>query len=275
MVASSALPMRHRSLALTLLLATLSTSGCGAPERELPARPLAPIAWTSEARLELPGPLGARGPIRVGESLLVPTAKALFEARLDPEPRWIEPSAALPEQPGLSERWSLADDGRARARIDARGRLELQRKCDRCRRGWRTRWRLRLPATAEVAPVLGPQRVFVGTLDNRVYAMRRKNGHRLWSADVGARVRRPLALVEGDVLVVPGSGERLLRLAAPDGSRRDTWSAPAGATIVGAPVALDAGRIALALQGYESADARLEIFAPSSPEAAKPAEDGL
>lgn len=251
---------RRIAILVPLALALACTRPAPAPGRI----PLPPLDWRIDGELALPGPL-EQGPRRSDSRLCLGSASGPISVTLDPPAFEVEASCAAPPQPPAAERWSLSAEGDYRARIDERGRVELQRACSRCRKGWKTRWKLRLPATAEMPPVVGAERVFVGTLDNRVYALRRSNGHRDWQADVEARVRRPLALVDGSLLVVPGNGERLLMLAAPDGSQRYSWSAPAATTIVGAPALLPDGRLAVALQGYAAESARLALFAPVSP----------
>jgi len=128
--------------------------------------------------------------------------------------------------------------------------------------------------------VVADDRVYFGATDNRVYAVRRRNGHRLWDTDVGGRVVRspviwsyapqdgtaepePLPLL----LVVPGDGSSLVVLEALTGRRVTRWTLPEnGGGLVGKPLPLDGQRIALARQKYQEDEASLLVLrlAPSA-----------
>jgi len=254
----------------------------GPPPPAVPALTVPSLRFRVEAELPLPGPLADPGPRIVDGRLTIPVgggaARAVWTGG-DAAPR-IEPVAggdvaleAGPDEPAAG----YAPDGGFRVRALPRGRLVAERRCPRCRGGWNRVWRLRVPGSDFAPPLVTGRTVYFGATDNRVYAVRRRNGHRLWDVDVGGRVLRPLVLWQGHVpaapepgvapeviellLVVPWDGAAVLALEARTGHVAATFEAGEDRTLVGAPVSLDDGRVAVARQSYDASEAALLVLA--------------
>jgi outer membrane protein assembly factor BamB len=96
-------------------------------------------------------------------------------------------------------------------------------------------WRARVGGTIHGGPLLDGDRVFVATEaapDARIYALRLRDGSRLWSRGT-ASVVAPLAL-DGDTLYAATETGLVLRLAAEDG--RVTWRRQLSGAVRGGPV---------------------------------------
>ena len=143
-----------------LLAATLSVS------------PAVAATFSRLEEIAIPGPALEPGPRLIDGRVECPVADGIASAPLgegaDATVTAGEPADQLP----LEERWSLSADGRFRARIIKRRFVEFQKKCKRCRRGWRRRWKARLPAGSIQPPVVGEDHVFVGTMGNHVHALK-------------------------------------------------------------------------------------------------------
>jgi hypothetical protein len=166
------------------------------------------------------------------------------------------------------------------------GHLVVETACRRCGDGWNRRFKLRVPGDAVAAPLVAESRVFFGAGDNIVYCVRRSNGHRVWNHDAGGRIASPLVLWTGTprgfdaaaepvalVLAVPDQPAIVLALDARTGERAATYDAGIDRVIVGAPLVLADGRIAIARQGYRPADASLVLLEVGA-RGATPTEDG-
>ncbi|MBZ5640901.1 MAG: PQQ-like beta-propeller repeat protein [Acidobacteriia bacterium] len=202
-----------------------------------------------------------------------------------------EPAAAIlaDEAPAGGEApsgWVLSPDGRHRVRTLPAGQVECE-KLGAMRRRWKTTWSLRVPGATLAPAILSAQRVIFGSADNQVYCVRRKNGHRLWAADLEDRISSPLAAWRGVVmpapppkgkstpvnvemvLVVPDGGASLIGLDVYDGSRLATFEVPSDKGMLAtAPLVLPDGRIAVARKGYASGGAALLLVQPVVSEAA-------
>ncbi|NIM01339.1 MAG: PQQ-binding-like beta-propeller repeat protein [Acidobacteria bacterium] len=195
----------------------------------------------------------AAGPVRVNWAGPTPTAERV---------------AFLATEPSAD--WGLSPDRSHRAKpVD--GRLVVQKACKGCGSGWRRRWRLRVPGLAPVPPVMTAKRVYFGSSDNRIYGVRRKNGHRLWATALEGRVLRELALWVATgterapqvaaILAVPEPGAELVVLDVYSGSVVLRYRlAEEGDVIVGSPVATPDGYVILARQGYTEQDASVIIL---------------
>jgi len=237
--------------------------------------------------IALPGPLSPSGPLLRGESIEVPlqegTVRCDWREKAD---ALVAPGAAPNGSGEANPAWNVAPDGRYRGRISADGRLEVQKRCKRCRAGWRTSWRLRVAGAGLPPPLVTATHVYHGALDNRVYGLKRKNGHRIWETDAEGRLARPLALWRpaskenpgktGElVLVVPEHGEALLALDALTGAKVASYTLPEdGGKLIGAPIATPDGAVVVARQRYAPGDASLMVFdlvPPAKPPPAGPA----
>ncbi|HKQ59678.1 MAG TPA: PQQ-binding-like beta-propeller repeat protein, partial [Candidatus Polarisedimenticolaceae bacterium] len=147
-------------------------------------------------------------------------------------------------------------------------RLEPGRlQCERLRRDgrWKRTFKLRLPGEGPLTPLVTPRRVFFGTPDDRVYCIKRRNGHRVWAADVPGRVRQPPVFWKGPpleaVLVVPDSGAKLIALRASDGAQLATHEIrEQDGRIVAVPAVTPDGKIVAALQRYAPEQAAVRIL---------------
>jgi outer membrane protein assembly factor BamB len=128
-------------------------------------------------------------------------------------------------------------------------------------------------------------RVLFGCNDNRIYALKLQNGHRVWYQEMGQRILLPLVLWGGDlpipkkksgktvsvpqfydlILVVPHPGITLQVLDAFDG--KSLASTTIGSSrnqfqgeFVTEPAVLDDGRIVIAVQKYKESEASLLVL---------------
>ncbi len=242
------------------------------PSRSAPPQ----LTFKVVADIPLPGPLPGPGPRLVGDRIEIPVAGGMATTRwvADAEPVLeLETAHELPTPEGSSD-WVEAPDGRFRARTEPGGRISMQKRCPRCRDGWRSRWKLRMPGSTPAPPLLTEKRVYVGTMDNRVYALTRRNGHRAWATDVEDRVARPVVLWQGvgdakgfeAILVLPGSGSRLIALDAQTGLRvADFELSEAGGRLRSTPLATPDGKIIVARERYKATEASLIVLQLAPP----------
>lgn len=234
-----------------------------APEAFRPAPsppPPRPVSIEPEDDIDLPGPLPREG-ARVGEAGLVVVPVAGGVARIDPRDGavTIDDRAAPEPRP----EWGETPDGKMRFRALEDGAIRAEHRTRRGR--WRTSWTLRVAGGTPAPPVASRRRVYFGATDNRVYSVRRRNGHRVWATDVGSRVTASPVLWESDdtplVLVVTEGGAALTVLEARSGRQVTTWRLPENTgRLVGMPVTLADGRVALARQRYAENEASLLIL---------------
>ncbi len=189
-----------------------------------------PLILRVEREVPLPGPLPA-GPMTVDDPFLeVRLGVAGGVAVIHPASglRRIDPGSLPPGgkdnpgevgEPGASA-WVVSPQGKRRFRTWDNGRVESQRACRSCKRTWRRSWRGRIPAGAGAVPLVRDDDLFVGGLDNQLYAFRARNGHRLWSVDLGERLSFPPTLWRGAIPVpAPAEPATDLVLLVPDGGR--------------------------------------------------------
>ncbi len=229
------------------------------------------------AEVPLPGPLPSVGLRMDGDRVAIAVAGGL--ARVSPEPGAVaEIAPASANAPPEPELWSESPDGQFRFRSLPEGYILAERRCARCRRGWKKTWKLRVSGTTPVSPVSAGPHVFFGAMDNRVYCVKRRNGHRVWSADAGGRIAHPLVVATtrlelpetGDLqpvepntvlLVVPESGARLLALNPDDGLKLAQLDFSNGeGTIVGGPLVVDDGQLVITRQRYRQTDASMMVY---------------
>ena len=191
-------------------------------------------------------------------------------------------STTPPPEPDTGDesrpQWVVSDDGRFRFRAEPAGKVIAERNR---RKGWRKAWRRRIAGATLAPPLVSGRRVFFGSLDNQVYALRADNGHYLWAKDVGARISRPLTWWQGRVgegptfvelvLLVPDNGGGILALDPYDGGRLASFDLPVEEDRL-LPPALVAGdgKIVVAVQKYDDAEAALLVFELAAP---APADD--
>ena len=245
-----------------------------ASKRNGPAPPK--LAFKLDAEIALPGPLppvaprwrdgGVEVTLADGTVLVAPVADAV--------PRPVEASATEIDPHG----WVEDAAGKARYRSTGGGWIEAQKRCRRCKKGWKKRWRLRVAGNTPAPPIVFDGRLYFGALDNRVYCVKAKNGHRVWVSDVGDRASLPLVHWEsvltgldaddptavrqvGLILVVPDSANRLVALDRETGGEVAMMRlGDADGRLIGIPVATDRGSIAVAKQAYAAGEASLLVF---------------
>jgi hypothetical protein len=260
------------------------------------------------AEISLPGPLPGSAPRLVRGEIEIEVSGGVAQSAWDPETviRLVpadDPASAGAGEPGPGQaagldetEWSVSPDGRYRATVLPSGHVLAQKKCRRCVKGWQKKWKLRVPGRAIAPPLVTDKRVFYGAMNNRVYGVKRKNGHRVWEADVEGRASRHIVVwpppavgstigaVTLDptrsielVMIVPDSGDRLLALDARTGSRVAEFELEEDeGTLVGGALITPDGKVVVARQKYSPADASLMVFdlaeAPEAPEVTAPAK---
>jgi len=250
------------------------------------------------ADIPVPGPLAGEALELADGSVRIPvvggTVLTGWEEGAQPE--------LLPGQSGqpavTSDGWAYDPSGKYRSRVTDDGRLVTERRCRTFCSGWNKIWRLRQAGVAVAPPLLTETRVYAGGSDNRVYSLRKKNGHRVWVADVGQRVVNGVALWKAPppvdatseaslmppdfraILANPGAGTELLALDTRTGQVAARFElAEDSGRLRGAPLVLPDGRIAVGREKYNSQDASLmvlelgEALQPSATPTEPPAED--
>ena len=246
------------------------------PDSELLAfRPLREIA--------LPGPLPAEGPRWEDGRIAIPVAGGLAFGGEDGRIELREPSGAgSAGEPVGPSAWGVAPDGAYRVTGLTSGWIVAEKRCRRCRNGWRRDWTLRVPGSSFATPLVTARRVYFGTTDNRVFSLKRRNGHRLWEAEVDGRASRAIALWESDLptegaaplaalLVVPETGSALLALDVQSGEEVARFELEENEALVGGAVVTPGGDVVVARQSYDAQTASLIVL---SLEAAPRRPDG-
>jgi hypothetical protein len=259
--------------------ADLSVPGPGAE----PAKPpQSQLAFVLLGEIALPGPLPGAAPRWTGSRIEIPVAGGI--AALAPDPGAIPEllPAAAPEPAAdaaaAPDRWTVDSRGRLRFGPLDGGFVVAEKRCNGCASGWKRRWKLRVPGSGAAPPLVHRGRVFFSALDNRIYCVKARNGHRVWAADVGGRVSERLVLAaappgkgektERDVvLAVPDDGSQLLGLDAKSGVQlaRATFGPDEG-SLVGVPLTVPGGKIAVARQKYTETEASLLLYRLVEPE---------
>jgi hypothetical protein len=252
------------------------------PPRKTP--PLPPVSFKIVNSVALEGLLPGDGPGLDGGRIIVETAGGRRQltqdllAPIDGEPTADGTTPGAPDSE--TSPWVISDDGRYRVRTSRPGRVEAEKRGSIRRERWHRAWSLRVPNGTLAPPVISGERVFFGALDDRVHCVRLRNGHLVWVSDVDDRVSHPLAVWRGPVpvseasggkgaptqavllLVVPDSGKNLLALDPYDGRRVARFEPEKQETSLLAPaLVLADGRIALAQQRFETAEAALVVLA--------------
>ena len=247
----------------------------GVPRKKI--KPPLKLSFTLLEEIPLPGPLGVGGPRLREDRIEIPVAEGWLVAPwpAGPEPRLrrtVEPQSQ--SEPGPE--YTVGPSGKYRFRLLPGNRILAEKRCPSCRNGWRRAWKLRVAGRIPSPPLISGRRVFFGTLDNRVYSVKKRNGHRVWATDVGGRVSGELVLwseaSHAAVLVIPDRGTRIVALDPISGTEVASFSlTETGSKLVGAPLSTPDGKIVAATQKYAPSDAslvvlRLDPVAPSSDE---------
>jgi hypothetical protein len=273
-------------VAATPLIAQTRTYS-GDPFQDLPPTsrradgpPVPKMAFVLEAEIPLPGPLPGAGPRMRGELIEIPVAggTVLTRPTADAHPELIASPDAEHTAVEASP-WVEDDSGGFRYRAVPGGAIEAQRRCKRCKAGWKRKWRLRVPGNTLAPPLIGERHLYFGALDNRVYCVKARSGHRVWVADLGARVSSPLVrwrgsiggnpAVEGTsppqevtmILAVPDGGSELTALDSAQGQPVATLRLEDDeGKLVSGPLATPDGKIVVARQKYAETEASLMVY---------------
>jgi hypothetical protein len=251
------------------------------PDRKGPEPPK--LRFERIASVPLPGPLPRVELAIRDHAVLVAVEGGFATVPLDdPAPAL----GAVPPAPSEPALWIVSEDLKLRYRVLEDGRTLLAEKASRLARdGWRRAWRIRAASAIPAPPVLVGRRLCFATAGDEVSCLRADNGHRLWAADVGSRVTRPLELWQGtlpiwnrrtnrvtqeplDVLIaVPDRGDVLIALDAWDGGvlATETLTSAEGWLVTGARV-VGPAEVAIARQGYVDEDGALLLYRLASPE---------
>lgn len=233
-------------------------------------------------QIELPGPLTERG-LRLGEG----ADRFILEVRGGwARAGWgdraeVEISDEAPQPFSSGDGW-LYWGQKFRYRTDSDGWLVAQKSCRWCRKKYRRLWKLRVSGHSVAPPLVDERRIVYASMDNQIYGIRRRNGHRLWVADIGERVSRPLMAaplhIPGQnpengpivILVVPDDGQRILALDALNGTVASTFTlSNPDDRLVGSPIVTPEGLLLVARQGYDPRSASVIVLALAPPEPAK------
>ena len=263
------------------------------PERKGPPPPR--FVFERLGQIDLPGPLPdgrlelVDGRIRLavagGVAWMTPdpgSAATITGENPEESPNTAEPAPA-------TMGWVVAPDGEMRFGIDAEGRIVGQRLSSLSKGKWKKEWMIRSPRATKTPPLLVGPRLFYTGVDDRIYAVRASNGHRLWAIDVGEPVSRPLVWWRCSVpvmdpmlqrplpvfidilLLVPDGGGALVAYDLYDGAALGRFVLPADqGWLTTPPAVIDDTRVVVARQGYVPEEAGLEIFALQPPPAPNP-----
>lgn len=221
--------------------------------------------------ISLPGPLPGSGPRLVNGEIEIPVAGgvAISGWREGAKPRIVRPASA--SEAGPLE-WSYSPKGDFRCSVLESGHILAQKGCRDCGKRWRKKWKLRVAGSDMAPPLLTGNRAFFGGLDNRVYCVKRRNGHRVWDSDIPGRASQPLAMWRRGgiaesaeevelIILVPDDGRSIIALDAATGSRAAAYDLPQnGGQLKGSPIVTTDGKIVVARQLYAAAQASLMVF---------------
>ncbi len=221
--------------------------------------------------IALPGPLPGRGAKLVEGEIEIPVAGGVAVSG------WLEGSVPriIRQQPAgeaAADEWSYSPKGDFRCSVLDSGHILAQKGCRDCGKKWRKKWKLRVAGSDMAPPLITEERAFYGGLDNRVYCVKRRNGHRVWDSDIPGRISQPLALwrreglqEEADdielIILVPDDGRSIIALDSATGSRTASFDLPQnGGQLKGSPIITTDGKIVVARQLYAAAQASLMVF---------------
>lgn len=243
------------------------------------------------AEVSLPGPLPGGGAFVVDDAIGVVVPEGLAVVSWDGTLALRPNGDARPVDDEDEAVFAFSDDGKMRCTTMQDGWIKAEKRCGSCRKVWRKKWKVRAPGSEFARPLITDKRVYYGATDNRVYSVKRRNGHRIWATDVGGRVIRPLELVQISappdvrfigprgsrtmnlVLVLPDNGDSIIALEGRGGVRVARHGLPENEAFVGDPVTRN-NRVAVVRQRYDASDAALLIFELRPPLPPAP-EDGV
>lgn len=252
---------------------------------EPPAIPPPELQLNRVQEISIEGPIiGA--PRWFPERVEITTDRAVISLDLRSETPEIATMEVASPPPSETE-FGVSPSGNHRARVQPGKRLFMERRCANCvPTRWRRMWKLRTAGIADTAPLVDDRRLYFGSQDNRVFGLRRRNGHRLWATDVGGRMLRRLASWKAEqtdprvrpvaaILAVPEPGAEMVVLDAAGGRQVLTFKLSGEEDRILGPVHTGSdGRIWLLRQGYRPSDLSLiEITLTEIRSAPSPKDD--
>jgi len=193
--------------------------------------------------LPLPGPLPESQLRVIDDRVEIPVAGGLAVTAWHPGADLEIREDVSPKNPPV-DGWGVGPEGLVRARSEPPDRFVAEKTRKRGKARWKRKWRLRVAGASAAPPLVTETRIYFGTMANRVYSLRRRNGHRVWTTDVGSRVAQPLVLWKGH----PG---RLGAVAETDtagtSGREENCGSPEGAVDAGASAERPTAEIGLIL----------------------------
>jgi len=229
------------------------------------------------ADVSLPGPLPGGEPFLIDGGIAIEVVGGLAVVSWDGTVELRETGDPRDPDDRDENEFAFSDDGRLRCSTMPTGWIKAEKHCESCRKTWRKKWKVRAPGSEFARPLVTDKRVYYGATDNRVYSVKRKNGHRVWATDVGGRVIRPLELLRVPappdvryigkrgsrmmdlVLVVPDSGDSITALDGRAGVRVARHELPENESFFGRPLTHGA-KVAVVRQRYDARDAALLLF---------------
>ena len=278
------------SLSLLVSLFALSEAGAQSyvdvgfddlppPADSKPTDPPPKLIFSLVAEIPLPGPLPGDGPRLRGDLVEIGVAGGTIVTQPVPDatPQWIDSASGSDPDPSPVG-WVTDERAHTRFRSVPGGVLEAQKSCRRCKTGWKRSWKLRIPGNTLLPPLVADRRVYIGGLDNRVYSLKARNGHRVWTVDIGGRISTPLMLWRGEIpkptpedplatreltliLAVPASGSQMVALESQGGRQVASMRLPeGGGKLVSGPRATRDGKVVVARQQYAESEASLMVY---------------
>jgi len=248
--------------------------------------PPVPLRFEIQHELSLPGPLLGSAPRWSDNKVLVELGQGLMQVDPFLTPPVSDWAAADLEAPIETEGWVEDAKGRFRYRTRQRGLLVAEKRCKRCRDGWRRAWKLRIAGATVAPPLVLPNRVCLGTLGNQIYCVKPRRGFRLWTIDVEDRLSSSLVGLpspvppESDapkapvILALPDAGDSLLALDGATGLELGRLKLKEQERLVGGVLTTPEGLIVVVRQGYSAADARLVTYRLKATDNGDQAEPG-
>lgn len=225
------------------------------------------LVFERVARVDLDGPLFGTAPRWLEGRVLVHVAAGLLAVELAAEPSvsdWNEAPASTSDP----RRWVESPSGKRRFRTGSAGKLVAERRCRRCRDGWKRIWKLRIPGSTPAAPLVLEKQVCIGTLGNQIYCVKPRSGYRLWTGDLDDRLSGELVGLPapGDdpdawiILSLPDRGRELIAYDAAGGNELARLPFGEQERLVGGVLVAPDGRVVVTRQGYSAGDAQLLAY---------------
>jgi hypothetical protein len=238
------------------------------------------LTFAVTAEIALPGPLPSGGPDLDGEFLEIDVAGGIARTSWSAGSTLSVRPADSPVsgvEPLIFVRWSYDPARLHRSQALPSGLIYTQKRQRSSSSRWHKTWKLRVSGNNIAPPLLTDRRVFFGSQNNRVYGLRKRNGHQVWSTDLDQRISRRLVHYQGQleappestndaqdlelILVLPDPGSRLIALDAATGMLVAEYNLPRdGGKFVGVPVVTPDAQVVVAKESYNAAEAALIVL---------------